>query len=187
MLRRSLLRLTGLLVVWHFGAAAQPGAIVGKAADPTGNFLPLPTVRLADQSSEGRHYQTTGDRKGQFGLDGIEPGVYAVTISVQGFRDKTVPDVRVAAEVQTDIGTLLLDFAGCDAPGVICDDFGLSVYNDPIHAQGTIEVLQFCAVDWTSPRQPRLHSHQSRPVCPCRLLRSGKGEREKDANVRLRV
>jgi hypothetical protein len=148
MFRSTLLRLTGLLVVCHFGVAAQPGTLVGKAADPTGNFLPYPKVRINDQfNNEGRRYETTGDRKGQFGLDGVEPGIYAVTISVQGFRDKTVPNVRVAAEEQTDVGTLRLDLASCDAPGVICDDFGLSVYKDPIHAQGAIQIPQLFAVD----------------------------------------
>jgi hypothetical protein len=146
MLRSASLRLAGLLAVCHFGVAGQSGAVVGKVVDATGNFLSLPTARLNDQANEERRYPT-GDRGGQFGLDGIEPGIYAVRISVQGFRDKTVLNVRVAAEEQTDIGTLVLDFAGCDAPGVICDDFGLSVYNDPIHAQGTIEVPRLCAVD----------------------------------------
>jgi len=147
MFRSGLLRLTGLLVVCHLARAGQLGSIAGKVVDSEDSFLPLPKVHIKDQSNEGRQYETTGDRKGQFLLDSVEPGIYAVKISVRGFLDKTLLDVRVAAEEQSDLATLRLNFAGCDAPGVICDDFGLKVYDDPIHKGGTMEITQRCAVD----------------------------------------
>ena len=78
---------------------------------------------------------------------GIEPGIYTVKITVQGFRDKTVSNVSVTPGQQSNLGNLSLEFAGCDASGVIRDDFSLSVYDDPIHAQGTVEVSPLCAVD----------------------------------------
>jgi hypothetical protein len=39
-----------------------------------------------------------------------------------------------------------LQVGGCNEPGVICD-FGLSVHNDPIHVQGSMEAPQLCAVE----------------------------------------
>jgi hypothetical protein len=109
--------------------------------------LPLPKISLNEQSGAGRRYEASGDPHGQFRLAGVESGVYTIRITVQGFRDKTVSGVHVAPGQQTDLGVVALEIAGCDAPGVICDDFGLSVYEDPIHAQGIIEIPQLCAVD----------------------------------------
>jgi len=130
-----------------FGCAAdQSAAVLGKAADPNGIFLPFPKVRLHEQSAE-RHYETTGDAQGQFRLEKVEPGLYIVSVAVQGFNDKTLSNVRIAPGQQLDLGVFRLELAGCNAPGVICDDVGLSVYNDPIHAQGTIKIPQLCAVD----------------------------------------
>ena len=141
------MRLAGaLLAIGYVGVADQSVAIRGKAVDPNGICLPFPTVRLHEQSVE-RRYETTGDAQGQFLLEKVEPGLYVVDISVQGFRDKTLSNVRVASGQQLDLGVFRLELAGCSAPGVICDDFGLSVYNDPIHAQGTIKIPKLCAVD----------------------------------------
>lgn len=82
------MRLAGaLLAMGYVGAADHGAAILGKAVDPDGIFLPFPTVSLHEQSVE-RWYETTGDAQGQFRLEKVEPGLYIITISVQGFRDK---------------------------------------------------------------------------------------------------
>lgn len=141
------MRLAGVLLTISFvGVADQSAAILGKAVDPSGIFLPFPKVRLHEQFVE-RRYETTGDAQGQFRIENVEPGLYVVNISVQGFRDKTFSNVRIAQGQQLDLGVFRLELAGCNVPGVICDDFGLSVYNDPIHAQGTIKIPQLCAMD----------------------------------------
>jgi hypothetical protein len=149
MVCNALLRLTGTLLVACYvgGGADQTGAIAGKTVDPSGLYLPSPKVRLNEQSEGGRRYDTAGDAQGQFRLTEVEPGVYTIKITVPGFRDKTIPDVRISPGQQSDLGVIGLDLAGCDAPGVICDDFGLSVYDDPIHSAGAIEIPQSCAVD----------------------------------------
>ena len=143
----TFMRLVSALLTTSFvGVADQNAAILGKAVDPNGMFLPFPKVRLHDQSVE-RRYETTGDAHGQFRLEKVEPGLYIMSISAQGFGDRTISNLRVAPGQQLDVGVIRLELAGCNAPGVICDDFGLSVYNDPIHAQGTIKIPQLCAVD----------------------------------------
>jgi hypothetical protein len=143
----TFMRLAGaLLAIGYVGVADQSAAIRGKAVDPDGFSLRFPTVLLHEQSVE-RRYETTGDAQGQFRLEKVEPGLYVVDISVQGFRDKTLLIVHVAPGQRLDLGVLRLAIPRCSAPGVICDDFGLSVYNDPIHAQGAIKIPELCAVD----------------------------------------
>ena len=148
MVRPALSRLTGMLLVACCARAAdQTGSVGGKAEDSGGDYLPFPKVSVNGQSNAELRYEASGDAQGRFQLVGVEPGIYTIKITVQGFRDKTVTNVSVTPGKQSDLGVLRLDFAGCDAPGVVCDDFGLLVNNDPIHAQGTIEVPQRCAVD----------------------------------------
>ncbi len=148
MVGTAFLRLTGVLLVGCcVGRADQTGAIGGKAADSGGVFLPSPKVRVAGHTTTELRYETNGDAQGRFQLAGVEPGIYTVKITVQGFREKTVSDVQVISGQQMDLGTVLLEFAGCDSPGVICDDFGLGGDNDPIHAHGSIDVSQLCAID----------------------------------------
>ena len=144
----AFLRLTGvLLVACCVGVADQTGAVGGKAVDPGGMFLPFPKVRVTGKSNAELRYETNGDAQGRFQLPRVEPGIYTIVVALQGFHDKTVSEVQITSGQQTDLGKIPMDLAGCDSPGVICDDFGLSVYNDPIHAQGIIEVSQLCAVD----------------------------------------
>jgi hypothetical protein len=137
---------TVLLVGFCVGVADQTGAVGGKAVDLSGFFLSSPKVRIMGTSNGEPRYQTTGDLQGLFQLAGIEPGVYTIKVTVPGFREKTVSDVRIISGQQTDLGTVILQVPGCDSPGVICDDFGLGD-NDPIHAQGSIDVPHLCAVD----------------------------------------
>src|SRR6266542_4273838 len=110
------MRLAGVLLTISFvGVADQSATILGKAVDPSGIFLPFPKVRLHEQSVE-RRYEATGDAHGQFRIENVEPGLYIINISVQGFRDKTFSNIRIAPEQQLDLGVLRLELAGCNAP-----------------------------------------------------------------------
>jgi hypothetical protein len=142
----SYVRLGVLLATVHIMAAYDTGSIGGRAVDSTGAYLPSPEVRLIGQFTSERQYEAVGDTQGHFLLGNVEAGPYKLTISVRGF-EKVVTDIRISPGQHLEIGTVGLHFAGCNAPGVICDDFGLSVYNDAIHSEGSIEVPQLCAVD----------------------------------------
>jgi Carboxypeptidase regulatory-like domain len=138
------LRLSVLFAFGHVLTAGQTGALTGRATDPNGAFLPFPKIRLDGQLPGGPRYEAEGNAQGQFVLDEVESGQYKLTVSVPGFA-RTVPNVHIAPGQHLDAGILRLDVA-CNA-GVICDEFGLSIYNDPIHAQGSIQIPQSCAVD----------------------------------------
>lgn len=146
MARSPYLRIGVLLAIIRVVGAYETGSIIGKVVDPNGVSLPSPDVRVTGPVAAERQYEVIGDDRGRFKLDNVQQGAYTVTISVAGF-EKAIEDVRVAPGQQLDVGTVRLRVGSCNTPGVICDDFGLSVYNDPVHAKGSIEVPQLCAVD----------------------------------------
>jgi hypothetical protein len=100
---------------------------------------------LAGSPDSGTRDEVTADAKGQFRISGLALGNYTLTIRLQGFLDKTIRNVQVTAVEPRDVGNIVLGFAGCFAPGVICDDFGLGA--PFIHVEATIEVLTNCGVD----------------------------------------
>lgn len=109
-------------------------------------YLPSPEIRVVGEALSAREYKAVGNVQGQFTVGRVEPGVYTLTVSVRGFK-KAVKSIQVASGQQLDTGITRLQIGGCNEPGVICDDFGLTLYNAPIHAQGSLEVPQLCAVD----------------------------------------
>ena len=45
-----------------------------------------------------------------------------------------------------DVGSIRLDVAGCDAPGVICDSFGDVPPPDPVASRGNLQIRANCMV-----------------------------------------
>lgn len=147
MVCHSILRLCSwMLLAGNAGIAEQAGAISGRVVDRTGVHLQFPTVRLEGLSKGAGRLETNGDADGQFRFAIVTPGIYSLKIMVPGFTERAVPNVRIAQGQQLNLGILQLELPGCVPPNV-CDDFGMKVYDDPIHAQGSIEVPDLCAVD----------------------------------------
>lgn len=78
---------------------------------------------------------------------GIEPGTYTVAVSVQGFRERFVDNVLVSTGREIDLGRVSLVFAGCDAPGVICDSVSTKPAKDKTFSEGEIRVPLECVAD----------------------------------------
>jgi hypothetical protein len=143
---RCALLLVFPLLGWTQPPPDKSGAIRARVVDASGHPL-LPTFRIQAQSGAKPRYEGTGNTSGEFLADHIQSGEYAVTVSCAGFRDKTLLNVHVAPGDQVDLGEFRLEIGGCNTPGVICDDFGLSLYEEPAHAQGVLEIPTLCAVD----------------------------------------
>ena len=77
-------------------AAAQPGQITGVVVDATGGVLPGATVTLSGGPSGPQQVQT--DARGWFTFTGLSPGVYTVSVYLNGFGEAAVHDVAVAGE-----------------------------------------------------------------------------------------
>jgi len=85
-------------------AAAQVlyGSIVGQASDPSNAAIPEATV-IASNKATGRQLQTTTNDAGQYSFVALQPGIYEIKISKDGFRTLTNPDVEVTANNVTRI------------------------------------------------------------------------------------
>ena len=104
------------------GVLAIAASLRGVAVDVTGASIPRTTVRVLDAESHAVVASGTSDERGAFLIEGVEPGTYAVTAKASGFRLRIIESVAIH---DADLGKVQLEVAGCDAPGVICDTFGM--------------------------------------------------------------
>jgi len=86
------------------GAQNSTADILGNVTDPTGATLPDATVTLTDNATHIITTQKTND-SGAFDFNNLNPGHYTLTISIQGFRSVTNPDVEVVVGDRRRIDT----------------------------------------------------------------------------------
>lgn len=136
-----------LLILTH-AAAAQTGAIHGRIVEETTAALGNATVRILPQGSGRTRYRAEATWDGGFHLASIEPGTYTIAISSSGFREKFLSKVEIGGR-DLDLGTIVLQAAGCDAPGASCDmaDPDDTPLPEPRSAGGEMRVTIGCLVD----------------------------------------
>jgi hypothetical protein len=86
-------------VVW---AQTSNGTLVGSVVDPTGAVVSKATVSVVS-SQYGQPHETHTDSVGTYRLEGLQPGIYSVTITVPGFETHTVTGVAIAGSLTTTI------------------------------------------------------------------------------------
>lgn len=150
------------------GGATQQ--VRGAVVDTTGAAIGGATVRLLNSVS-GEVAHVMANDSGQFQLEIAAPGGYIVTAWHRGFRRRRVKVVSRPEGEALDLGNIRLDFAGCDAPGVICDSFGAAPPPDPVVSRGDLQIRTDCMVAFAT----------SRAFCAGDL----KGWNEGDADIRL--
>jgi tetratricopeptide (TPR) repeat protein len=67
-------------------AAAQTGTARGKVLDAQGQPLEAAKVELDFQGGVTRHFETKTNKRGEFTQVGLQPGVYKITASKEGFQ-----------------------------------------------------------------------------------------------------
>ena len=93
------LRLLGPLVLLLFGAlvaqsaAAQSGILSGAILDPSGAAIPGAEIALTG-SSQTLHTKSGAD--GRYLFRALAPGVYALSVTAQGFAPLTIHDIAIA-------------------------------------------------------------------------------------------
>jgi len=107
-------------------------------------------VRVLLPSSNTLITRVTTQQNGTFQSDTLQPGWYTLIAWVPGFRARRL-GVAVRDGETADVGQFQLDLAGCDAPGVMCDDFGLGP-PDPILKSGYVELKLGCGADLRNSR-----------------------------------
>jgi hypothetical protein len=141
----------GILCILVLAFAGEPAMVAsdhqirGVVIDATGAGLPGASVRVLQSESNAELSHATADHDGVFQIGNLEPGSFLLTAWLQGFRTRRVAVVVLADTEVTDVGKIRIELAGCDAPGVICDSFGISP-TDPVARQGYLQLKVNCSL-----------------------------------------
>ena len=139
---RMLCALTLMLVAAVAVNAQFRAAIQGNVTDNAGGTVSAATVILTSKET-GQTQQTTTSDDGFYRFPGLAPGLYTVTVEKEGFKKKTVENVRVEAETLEGVDVLL-------EAGVISETVTVTADNVPLETEdanirknlSTEEVLQ---------------------------------------------
>jgi len=133
-----------LLFATSGGAADENGALVGMVVDITGAHLHSARVCLY-RSDFGRLCDNYTNVDGQFQIEKLPPGIFKVTITLQGFLEKTIPGVQINPGRNANLGVLYLDLASCNTSGgPICDEVQALKARKSIRAPGDIPIITVC-------------------------------------------
>jgi carboxypeptidase family protein len=94
-----LLATTSTEIAW---AQTSNGTLVGSVSDPTGAVVSKATVS-AVSPQYGAPRKTLTDSVGTYRMEGLQPGTYTVTISLEGFKTVTVNGVTINGSLTTTI------------------------------------------------------------------------------------
>ena len=96
-----------LLLACSIGAAGQTetGQVIGKISDPNGALVSGAVVTIKAVNT-GRELTATSDEEGSYTVTNLQPGLYDVTITAQGFAPNT-QRVQVTVGSRTSIETAL--------------------------------------------------------------------------------
>jgi protocatechuate 3,4-dioxygenase beta subunit len=109
------------------------GSIRGTVVDPEGH--PVPWFRVMARSTESRGFPAVfPDAEGEFVIDSVAEGEYAVEILTRDFVPETVPSVRVSPGAVVELGTIRLKRGG-SVTGTVVDSSA-----DPVPG-ATVEVI----------------------------------------------
>ena len=92
--------LTTLLLLMCAGTAlaqlAGKGAITGSVTDKTGAVIPSATI-AATNTATGLTVTTKSTGSGDYNFSNLDPGIYTVTVTAQGFAKQTQENIHVNA------------------------------------------------------------------------------------------
>src|SRR5947208_1310588 len=85
-----------LLIAWSMPAIAQEqgGSIQGIVRDASGAVLPGVTVEARSPRVVGASTATT-DSRGEYRFPALPSGIYEITVTLQGFTTKKIPDTQL--------------------------------------------------------------------------------------------
>ncbi len=123
----SLALVTGLVFPGAAPAYGQGGgalsSLTGTVVDTTGGAIPGATVVVTDAA--GGSFTAVTNAQGVFSLPSMNPGTYAVTVTLSGFKTAVVSDVRLQpgqpfnVKVQLELGQLQETVNVASAPSCI--------------------------------------------------------------------
>lgn len=109
--------IVGLLVatvpVLTFGQG-QTGTVSGVVTDATDAVIPGAQVRLVNTET-GIARETSANEQGYFYFDKVQPGIYTVSITSDGFKKHEITGLDVRVAKNTDVGRSKLEVGSVDS------------------------------------------------------------------------
>ncbi|MGJ5815393.1 carboxypeptidase-like regulatory domain-containing protein [Paludibaculum fermentans] len=105
------------------------------------------------QSRDGTQvYHGEADSTGALRTPELEPAAYRLIAHAPGFRRLELTGLQVEAHTVLDLGARVMEFAGCDAPGVHCSPIGTPEHPPDLRAElgdyrGSVRLNRQCGVD----------------------------------------
>jgi myo-inositol-hexaphosphate 3-phosphohydrolase len=91
------------------------GAILDRAQSP----IHEATIRVLREPNQVVTVVISNE-DGSFQVKHLPEGVYRVRAKAAGFKERTIDRVVVKARIETRMGGISLEVAGCDDPSVLC-------------------------------------------------------------------
>jgi hypothetical protein len=108
-LKRVLVCAMAIVLAFGTYASAQStnvSAVSGTVADAAGGVVPGATVVIKNNSTSVTQ-ETVTNTSGAFAFPAMEPGTYVITVSLTGFKNAVINDVRLIAGRPVDIKATL--------------------------------------------------------------------------------
>ncbi|RSL16981.1 TonB-dependent receptor-like protein [Edaphobacter aggregans] len=117
-------------------AQTSKGIVAGTVRDKTGAVIPNANVTVASQET-GEIRTTTSSETGSYRVEAINPGLYSIKVTMAGFSDTEVKDLRVLPSIITTFDPILN--VGTVGEMVSVEANTNSINTDNGHLSGTIE------------------------------------------------
>src|SRR5258706_5568354 len=95
-----------VLLVEGVSAQAPTGSLRGLTTDPSGAAVVGAEIIVTDNATRAE-YKTVSGPGGEFSVDNLNPGVYTVTVIMQGFRKSVFADVKIIVSQIYDLAAKL--------------------------------------------------------------------------------
>jgi hypothetical protein len=89
--------------------AGSTTSLSGVVQDKDGGAVPGAAVVLVNTATKATVAQTVTNGVGLFTFPAIDAGTYTVTITLQGFKTSTIPDIRILAATPRTLGVTKLE------------------------------------------------------------------------------
>lgn len=114
-------------------ARAAGGSLAGTVTDPKGAVVVGATVIMTAPAT-GQKFTAVTDQQGRYKIEGLPPGVYTVSITAKGFRDKAHDGVAIT-DNQSATLDVKLDLASLEAGITVTADSNVKGNPNPLYLQ----------------------------------------------------
>ena len=80
--------------LWSYGQVGSTAPLTGSVADSSGAVVPGASIVVKNNATSAQ-FETISIENGTFVIPALTPATYTVTVSLPGFKQAVVPDVKI--------------------------------------------------------------------------------------------